>query len=85
MTITKERPGKRLGYILHALLEEVLDDPAKNTTAYLEERAQELAARPEAELAKLGQRGKEKQLEDETAELREIKKKHQVLEHRSQT
>ena len=85
MTITKERPGKRLGYMLHTLLEEVLDDPTKNTTAQLEERVKELANLPEAELAKLGQKGKEKQLEDETAELREIKKKHHVLEDRPKT
>src|SRR5690606_37671747 len=31
MDITGEKPGKKLGYLLHALLEEVLDNPGKNT------------------------------------------------------
>ncbi|HEV8666898.1 MAG TPA: CCA tRNA nucleotidyltransferase, partial [Candidatus Paceibacterota bacterium] len=31
MELTGEKPGPRLGWMLHALLEEVLDDPAKNT------------------------------------------------------
>jgi putative nucleotidyltransferase with HDIG domain len=30
-----EKPGPRIGWILHALLEEVLDDPTKNTEEYL--------------------------------------------------
>ena len=85
MTITDERPGKRLGYILHALLEEVLDDPTKNNTTHLEKRTQELVALPETELAEMGQSGKEKQLEGETTELREIKKKHHVLEQKPKT
>ena len=31
MDIVKERPGPRVGWMLHALLEEVLDDPTRNT------------------------------------------------------
>ncbi|MDO8576598.1 MAG: CCA tRNA nucleotidyltransferase, partial [bacterium] len=37
-----EKPGPRIGWILHALLEEVLDEPKKNTEEYLEKRASEL-------------------------------------------
>ena len=31
MDITKEKPSPRVGWILHALFEEVLDSPEKNT------------------------------------------------------
>jgi poly(A) polymerase/tRNA nucleotidyltransferase (CCA-adding enzyme) len=44
MTITGEKPSRKLGYILHALLEEVLEDPSKNTETYLESRTLELIA-----------------------------------------
>ncbi len=42
MEITGEKPGKKLGYVLHALLEEVLDEQKKNTKKYLETRVLEL-------------------------------------------
>ena len=34
MEVTHETPGPRVGSMLHALLEEVLDDPKKNTVEY---------------------------------------------------
>ena len=37
-----EKPGPRLGYVLNALLEEVLDDVTLNTTEYLDKRTDEL-------------------------------------------
>ncbi|MBY0309679.1 HD domain-containing protein [Patescibacteria group bacterium] len=78
MEITGEKPGKKLGYVLHALLEEALVDPSKNTATYLESRVLELFALPEAELAALGEAGKEKQAEEEVAALKEIAKEHNV-------
>jgi putative nucleotidyltransferase with HDIG domain len=45
MEVTGEKPGPRIGWILHALLEEVLDDPAKNTREYLSSRAHDLSKR----------------------------------------
>lgn len=78
MEITGEKPGKKLGYVLHALLEEALVDPSRNNETYLEGRVLELFALPEAELAILGEAGKEKQAEEEAAALKEIAKEHKV-------
>lgn len=78
MEITGEKPGKWLGYVLHALLEEALIDPSKNTEAYLEARVLELFALPEAELAALGEAGKEKQAEEEASALKMIAREHNV-------
>jgi putative nucleotidyltransferase with HDIG domain len=50
MRVLGERGSPRVGLILHALLEEVLDDPAKNTKDYLEKRTAELGALPAKEL-----------------------------------
>jgi len=76
--VTHETPGPKIGFILHALLEEVLDDPTLNTKEYLEKRTLELAKLPDAELKKLGEKGKEKKDEKEAQEIEEIRKRHWV-------
>lgn len=76
--VTKTTPGPKIGYILHALLEEVLDDPAKNTSDYLEKRASELSSLGENELKGLGEKGKEKKEEVEEVEKGKIRKRHHV-------
>jgi tRNA nucleotidyltransferase (CCA-adding enzyme) len=73
-----EKPGPRIGWILHGLLEEVLDDPSKNTEEYMQKRARELAQMPDAALKELGEGGKERKTEAEEAELKDIRKKHFV-------
>lgn len=78
MEVARETPGPKLGYILHALLEEVLDDPERNTEAFLVKRTLELAKLPIEELKKLGEEGKEKKEETEEAELATIRKRHGV-------
>ncbi len=78
MEITGEKPGKKLGYVLHALLEEVLDEPQKNTKKYLETRVLELIRLPEAKLEQLGTAGKEKQAQAEEKALKAIAKQHKV-------
>ena len=78
MEVTHETPGPKLGLILHALLEEVLEDPNLNTAEYLEKRTLELIKLPESELKKLGEEGKEAKAEAEQQELTEIRKKHGV-------
>jgi putative nucleotidyltransferase with HDIG domain len=72
------KPGREMGWILHALLEEVLDDPSKNELEYQKKRALELAELPQEELKRLGEAGKEAQEDAEEAELKEIRKKHKV-------
>ncbi len=78
MKRTGEIPGPRIGAILHALLEEVLEDPSKNTREYLEKRAGELSALPQKELDLLGKSGKERREEAEEASIKDIQKKYFV-------
>jgi tRNA nucleotidyltransferase (CCA-adding enzyme) len=71
-------PGPRMGWILHALLEEVLDDPTKNTKEHLSELVKSLNMLGDSELKALGERGKEKKDELEEKEVGELHKKHGV-------
>lgn len=72
------KTGPRIGWVLHALLEEVLDEPTRNTSEYMEKRATELLALPEDELKKLGLAGKERQAGEEKSAIQELRKKHHV-------
>jgi len=78
MEVTRETPGPRIGAMLHALLEEVLDDPTKNTTEYMEQRALELVKLSDSELFELGKQGRERRDEAEEREIEELRKKHHV-------
>jgi poly(A) polymerase/tRNA nucleotidyltransferase (CCA-adding enzyme) len=78
MEVTHETPGPRVGSILHALLEEVLDDPTKNTSEYMENRAIELSKLTDSELFELGKKGRERREEAEEQEIEELRKKHHV-------
>ncbi len=78
MEVTRETPGPKIGHILNALLEEVLDDPQKNTVEYLDGRAIELAGITETELAALGGKGKERKTEEDEKEVQALRKKHHV-------
>ena len=78
MSLTNEKPGPKLGFSLHALLEEVLIDPSKNNLDYLEKRVIELFSLSEAELKTLADAGKERLKEEEEKALQEISKTHGV-------
>ena len=78
MEVTGEKPGPKIGFTLHALLEEVLDNPELNTADYLEQQARKLVGLPEEELKKLGEQGKEKRGELEEEAVHEIRKRHHV-------
>ncbi len=78
MEIAKIQPGPKIGFILHALLEEVLDDPALNMVEYLEKRAVELSALAEEELKKIGTAGKMRKTEEEEKEIAKIRGKYRV-------
>ena len=73
-----EKPGPRIGWILHALLEEVLDDPQKNTEEYLETRTKELALLDEDALKELGEKGKDRKDEEDAAAVQKLREKHHV-------
>jgi len=72
------KPGPRMGWILHALLEEVLDDSSKNTVEHLSELVKSLDMLGDAELRTLGERGKEKKEELEEEEVEKLHSKHGV-------
>ncbi len=71
-------PSPRVGWILNALLEEVLDDPEKNVKAYLTERAMELNALSDGELRARFAQAQEKKREAEEEMDAVAKKKHYV-------
>jgi tRNA nucleotidyltransferase (CCA-adding enzyme) len=74
----KVKPGPRMGWMLHALLEEVLEDPEKNTIEYLSNRVYEFENLSDSDLKKLGEAGKEKkEMEDEKL-VNDLRKKHGV-------
>lgn len=78
MKITGMEPGPKVGYILHALLEEVLDDPKKNEGGYLEKRTRELVKLSDDELRTIGEEAKEKKEEEEEKAIEGIRKKYWV-------
>lgn len=71
-------PGPQIGHILHALLEEVLDDPDKNTREHLLKRAEALTKLPEEELRTRGEHGKETREEEEQKAIKAIRDKYYV-------
>ena len=73
-----QKPGPRIGWTLHALLEEVLEDPKKNEFEYLEKRTKKLFELSDEELKKLGEAGKEKQKQEEDEAIAELRAKHHV-------
>jgi len=72
------KPSRRMGWILHSLLEEVLDDPTKNTKEHLIELVYGLDELPDGALQALGERGKEKKEELEEEEVAKVHAKHGV-------
>ncbi len=78
MKLLEIPPGPKVGMIMNALMEEVLDDPTRNTREYLETESLKLKTLSEEELKKLSQQGKEKSKEMEDEEVDKIKVKHFV-------
>jgi tRNA nucleotidyltransferase (CCA-adding enzyme) len=74
----KMTPGRRMGWMLHALLEEVLDDPTRNTLEWLQERTLDLAELDDKTLQSLGEKGRDKKTELEEQEIKKLRKSHKV-------
>lgn len=72
------KPGPRMGWMLHALLEEVLEDPEKNTIEYLSNRVSEFEKLSDADLKTLGEAGKERKEQEEQEEVKKLHVKHGV-------
>jgi DNA recombination-dependent growth factor C len=67
-----------MGWMLHALLEEVLEDPSKNTIEYLSGRVKQFEIMSDGELKTLGDKGKIKKEELEEEEVGKLHVKHGV-------
>jgi tRNA nucleotidyltransferase (CCA-adding enzyme) len=78
MEVFHEKPGPRIGWTLNALLEEVLDEPERNTEEYLGSRTETLLKLSDSELKGLGDSGKKKREEKEEEELQKILEKNHV-------
>ena len=72
------KPGPRMGWILHALLEEVLEDPKLNTIELLTERVKDLEELEDKDLKVLGEKGKEKKEGVNESEVKQLHMKHGV-------
>lgn len=78
MNEMKLTPGPRMGWILHALLEEVLEDPKINTIEALTDKVKSLNKLEDKDLKELGEKGKEKKEEVNEGEIAGLRKKHRV-------
>lgn len=78
MELTGLPPGPKIGYILHALLEEVLDEPDRNTKEYLEKRTMELSVISDDELSAIGEKAKHSKERAEDRELEKIRREYRV-------
>lgn len=78
MKLSGIQPGPKVGQILAILLEEVLDDPAKNKQDYLESRIEELSKFSDEQLIQMKQKAQTTKEEFESGEEEEIKKKFYV-------
>jgi putative nucleotidyltransferase with HDIG domain len=67
------KPSPRMGFILNSLLEEILEDPEKNTVDYLKNKTLELDKLSDQELKELGEKAKKTK---EGLEKEEVKKLH---------
>ncbi len=72
------KPGRIIGDILHALMNEVLDDPSLNTTQYLLDRSKELLNMDEVARETLAKAGRDAINDKETQEITEIRDKYHV-------
>ena len=75
---TSETPGPRIGWILHALLEEVLEDPKLNTEEALLEEAKELSKLSDRDLKERGKSGEQEKRAKEEAAIEDIRSKYYV-------
>ncbi|MDE2173443.1 MAG: HD domain-containing protein [Patescibacteria group bacterium] len=71
-------PSPRVGWILNALMEEVIDDPKKNEKKYLQRRAEELNTLTDGELQGLFASAQQRKRAAEGEMDEDIKKKHHV-------
>jgi len=70
--------GPKIGHILHALLEEVLENPSLNTKEYLQKKAVELASLSKQSLKEMGEHGREKKEAEDKKDIEAIRGRYHV-------
>ena len=78
MKFLKIEPGPKVGQVLAILLDEVLDEPKRNTKKYLKDRVGALGKLPGSELNELTKKAREKEQEFEKAVDEEVKERYWV-------
>ena len=78
MDILNINPGPKVGFLLNALLEEVLEDPLLNNKDYLDKRTKELSNLEDTDLKKIAESGKLKKEVEEEKKLKKIRGKYHV-------
>ena len=78
MQLLQIEPGPKVGAILAVLLEEVIDDPARNTKENLESRIMNLGKLSDKELHELAKKAKAAKNEFETGIEQKMKQRHYV-------
>lgn len=71
-------PGPRIGWTLHALLADVLENPSLNTAEELTKRAKTLLKLGDEELKARGELGMDRRSDEDDRLIKEIKGKHKV-------
>ena len=71
-------PSPRIGYILYALLEDVLDNPDNNNKKYLLNKAYKLNNMSDKDLMEISNQSKNKEVKENTKKIDDIKKKYYV-------
>ncbi len=78
MQILGAPPGKKIGSVLEVLLQEVIDEPKKNTRENLASRIKELGALTDDELTRIAEAAEEKVEMTEDERISQIKAKYYV-------
>ena len=78
MELLNIKPGPKIGHILNILLDEVLDDPQKNTEKYLGEKIIVLSGESQEKLEKMFQNAQNKTQAVAEEEFKEIKERYRV-------
>ena len=71
-------PGPKIGYILSALMEDVLENPENNNEMFLVKRSKELLEMNETKLKKIGEDSKQKIEDVDRKEVRKLRNKRKV-------
>jgi hypothetical protein len=78
MRILKIRPGPKVGRIIEVLMQDVLDEPSKNTRENLELRIKNLGKLTDEELAEIAEDAEKKVEMVEDERISELKAKYYV-------